>query len=186
MNLVNDIKKLLITMVLLLSITCFTQAQGNRSINQTIYSNLYSTNIPATIILTSNSTLSLPSFASTTDLENGLESSALNLVVQSNVNWKLTTEIGVITFVPNADSPALINSPLTFANFTFATTSANDLSFGAFTPFDINSQAVTNTGILGDATVTGNTLNLKLEIIPGYEVNPANYTVPIIMTLSAQ
>ncbi|MBA4411438.1 MAG: hypothetical protein C0397_18715 [Odoribacter sp.] len=102
------------------------------------------------------------------------------------MNWKLTTEIGVITFVPNADSPALINAPLTFANFKFASTSVNDLSSGAFTPFDINSQAVTNTGILGNETVTGNTLNLKLKIIPGYEVNPANYTVPVIMTLSAQ
>lgn len=41
------------------------------------------------------------------------------------------------------DSPALILSPLTFANFTFATTSANDFVFGTFTPFNINFQAVT-------------------------------------------
>ncbi len=161
-------------------------AQGNRNINQTIYSNLYSTQIEPTLILSSSSTLTLPSFTSAVELENGLESSALNLVVQANVNWKLTTEIGVVTFVPNGDSPALINSPLTFANFTFATTAANNLVFGAFTPFNINFQAVTKTGILGNQNVAGNTFNLKLKITPGYEVDPANYTVPIIMTLSGQ
>ena len=176
-------------LVILILIHCgyFTAiAQGNRNITQTIYSNLYSTNISATLILSSNSTLTLPSFSSTTDLENGLESSALNLIVQSNVNWKLTTEVGAITFVPNADSPALILSPLTFANFTFATSTLNDFSFGSFTPFNINFQAVTKTGTLGDQTNPGNQFNLKLKIIPGYEVDPANYTVPIIMTLSGQ
>lgn len=179
-------KKGLILLLLTQISVLTTFAQGNRNINQTIYSNLYSTSISPTLILSSNSTLTLPSFTNSTDLENGLESSALNLVVQSNVNWKLTTEIGVITFVTNADSPALIRSPLTFANFTFATTSANDFVFGTFTPFNINFQAVTKVGTLGNETITGNTFNLKLKITPGYEVDPANYTVPIIMTLSGQ
>ncbi|MDP3642943.1 MAG: hypothetical protein Q8S54_07090 [Bacteroidota bacterium] len=179
-------KKALI-FILFLQLSALTAlAQGNREINQTIYSNNYSLTISPTIVLTSTSTLSLPSFASTSDLENGLESSAIHLVVQSNMNWKLTTEIGAITAAPNADSPALINSPLTFANFTFATTSVDDANFGTFNPFNINFQAVTKTGILGDATVTGNTFNLKLKIIPGYEVDPANYTIPFIMTLSGQ
>lgn len=161
-------------------------AQGNRNINQTIYSNQYSTTIDPTLILTSSSTLTLPSFTNASELENGLESSPINLVVQANVNWKLTTEIGVITYTPNGDSPALINSPLTFANFTFSTTNANDLVFGNFTPFNINFQAVTKTGTLGNQAVAGNTFNLKLKITPGYEVDPANYTVPIILTLSGQ
>lgn len=168
----------------LLAITAM--AQGNRNINQTIFSNLYSTEIEPTLILSSNSTLTLPSFTTASQLENGLESSAINLVVQSNVNWKLTTEIGAVTYVPNSDSPTLINSPLTFANFTFATTNANDQVFGPFTPFNINFQAVTKTGTLGNENVAGNTFNLKLKIIPGYEVDPANYTVPIILTLSGQ
>lgn len=179
-------KKGLLIMVILQVLVLAAAAQGNRNVNQTIYSNLYSTNISPTLILTSNSTLTLPSFTSASELENGLESSALNLVVQSNVNWKLTTEIGVITFTPNSDSPALINSPLTFANFTFATSAANDLVFPAFTPFNINFQAVTKVGSLGNENVPGNTFNLKLKITPGYEVDPANYTVPIIMTLSGQ
>ncbi|WP_411275390.1 hypothetical protein, partial [Daejeonella sp.] len=103
-------------------------AQGNRNVNQTIYSNQYSTTIDPTLILSSTSTLTLPSFTNANELENGLETSPINLLVQSNVNWKLTTEIGVITFVPNGDSPALINSPLTFANFTYSTTNANNLA----------------------------------------------------------
>ncbi|MES2875073.1 MAG: hypothetical protein V4708_15205 [Bacteroidota bacterium] len=161
-------------------------AQGNRRIDQTIYSNQYSTTIDPTLILSTSSSLSLPSFTNASELENGLESSPINLVVQSNVNWKLTTEIGVVTFIPNGDSPSLINSPLTFANFKFATTSANDLVFGPFTPFDINFQAVTKTGTLGNEFVSGNTFKLKLKITPGYEVDPANYTIPIILTLSGQ
>lgn len=161
-------------------------AQGNRNINQTIYSNQYSTIINPYLELSSSSTLTLPSFTNASELENGLESSPINLAVDANVNWKLTTEIGVITYVPNGDSPALINSPLTFANFTFSTTNANDLVFGNFTPFNINFQAVTKTGTLGNQAVAGNTFNLKLKITPGYEVDPANYTVPIILTLSGQ
>jgi hypothetical protein len=177
--------------ILLLYITlCFgvipALAQGNRRINQSIFSNLYSTQIEPTLILSSSSTLTLPSFTNASQLESGLETSAINLVVQSNVNWKLTTEIGVITSVPNGDSPVLINSPLTFSNFTFSTTNANDLVFGPFTPFNINFQAVTKTGTLGNQNVAGNTFNLKLKITPGYEVDPANYTVPVIMTLSGQ
>lgn len=161
-------------------------AQGNRNVNQTIYSNQYSTTIDPTLILSTSSSLTLPSFTNASQLENGLESTPINLVVQSNVNWKLTTEIGVVTFVPNSDSPSLINSPLTFANFTFSTTSANDMVFGPFTPFNINFQAVTKTGTLGNQAVSGNTFHLKLKITPGYEVDPANYTVPIILTLSGQ
>lgn len=161
-------------------------AQGNRNVNQTIYSNQYSTTIDPTLILSSSSTLTLPSFTTASQLESGLESSPINLIVQANVNWKLTTEIGVITFLPNGDSPALINSPLTFANFTFSTTSTNDLVFGGFIPFNLNFQAVTKTGTLGNQTVSGNTFNLKVKITPGYDVDPANYTVPIIMTLSGQ
>lgn len=179
-------KKGLILLLLIQVSVLAAFAQGNRNINQSIYSNLYSTNISPTLILSSNSTLTLPSFTSASELENGLESSALNLVVQSNVNWKLTTEIGVITYVPNSDSPALITSPLTFANFTFSTSSANDLVFPGFTPFNINFQAVTKIGTLGNENVPGNTFNLKLKITPGYEVDPANYTIPIIMTLSGQ
>jgi hypothetical protein len=162
------------------------QEGGNRQISQVIYSNQYSTTIDPAIILSSNSTFTLPSFANTTDLENGLETSAINLMVQSNVNWKLTTEIGVITFSPTPESPAIITSPLTFENFTFATTVGNDLSFGSFTPFNINFQAVTKTGGLGDENVAGNRFNIKLKITPGYEVDPAIYTVPVIMTLSNQ
>ena len=161
-------------------------AQGNRNVNQTIYTNQYSTTIDPTMVLTSSSALTLPSFTNASELENGLESSPINLVVQSNVDWKLTTEIGVITYIPNADSPALINSPLTFANFTFSTTNANDFVFGGFTPFNINFQAVTKTGPFGSQSKPGNTFNLKLKITPGYEVDPANYTVPIILTLSGQ
>ena len=167
-------------------VTSSAMAQGNRNINQTIYSNLYSTEISPTLILSSSSTLTLPSFANASELENGLESSPINLVIQANVNWKLTTEIGTVTYVPNSDSPTLINSPLTFANFEFATSNANNLVFGPYTPFNINFQAVTKTGILGDENVSGNTFNLKLKITPGYEVDPANYTVPIILTLSGQ
>ena len=161
-------------------------AQGTRNINQTIYSNQYSTTIDPTLILTSSSALTLPSFTNAIQLENGLESSHINLAVQSNVNWKLTTEIGIVTFIPNSDSPALIKSPLTFENFLFSTSSTNDLVFAPFTPFNINFQAVTKTGTLGNQTVSGNTFNLKLKITPGYEVDPANYTVPIILTLSGQ
>ena len=171
-------------------ILCFgvlqAAAQGNRNVNQTIYSNQYSTTIDPTLILSTSSTLTLPSFTNASELENGLESSPINLIIQSNVNWKLTTEIGVITYVPNGDSPALINSPLTFANFTYATTNANDFVFGGFTPFNLNFQAVTKTGTLGGQAVSGNTFHLKLKITPGYEVDPANYTVPIILTLSGQ
>ncbi|MGB4400662.1 MAG: hypothetical protein WBJ10_14915 [Daejeonella sp.] len=160
-------------------------AQGNRNINQTIYSNQYSTTIEPLLVLSSSSTLTLPSFTNASELENGLESSPINLAIGANVNWKLTTEIGVITYVLNGDSPALINSPLTFANFTFSTTDVNDV-FLPFTPFNINFQAVTKTGTLGNPAVSGNTFNLKLKITPGYEVDPAYYTVPIILTLSGQ
>lgn len=160
-------------------------AQDNRTINQTIYSNLYETIISPTLVITSSSTLTLPSFASTTDLENGLESSVINIVVESNVDWKLTTEIGSITFTTNADSPAQITSPLTFVNFELATTDANNLTFGAYKTYGINFSD-TKVGILGDGAVSGNTFNLKLRITPGYEVDPANYTVPFMMTITPQ
>lgn len=162
------------------------QAQGNRNINQTIHSKLFSTEISPTIILSSSSSLSLPNFTNSTDVENGLESSPINVMVVSNVNWKLTTEIGVITFMRNTDSPALINSPLTFANFAYASTRANDLFYGSFIPFNIASQAVTKVGPLGNETTPQNTFNLKFKITPGNQVDPAAYTVPVIMTLSNQ
>jgi hypothetical protein len=46
--------------------------------------------------------------------------------------------------------------------------------------------AYVKAGVQGNIQKTGNTFNLKFKIIPGFEVDPASYTIPLIYTLSAQ
>jgi hypothetical protein len=131
--------------------------------------------------------ITIGSFNTQAELETGQETSAIRFVIKSNKDWKLATEIGTITASPLAGGagPANITSPLTFNNFKYYTTPSDNGIYENMISFP-GPVAYVKTGGKGNIQKVGNIFNLKLRIIPGYEVDPAEYTIPIIYTLSAQ
>ncbi|MDP3642944.1 MAG: hypothetical protein Q8S54_07095 [Bacteroidota bacterium] len=167
MTLVNDIKKLLITM-LLLSITCFTQAQ-------------MTADVPVFVdIQLESGAITVPSFAGLSDLTNGLLTSAVLFKVKANNDWKVDTEIGSIISTPVPGGPPSIDHPLTFSNFSYMVSPDQD---------DVYNPAVVFTSTLA-TILTGvkqgydKKFSVKFKITPGLSVDPAAYTIPIIYTIS--
>ena len=147
-----------------------------------------SSNITASINLAvTTGAITISPFNTQSEIEAGLETSAVRFVIKSNKDWKLVTEIGTITANPLAGGagPATITSPLSYNNFKYYTSSADNDLYSNMISFP-GPLAQIKTGVKGNIQKTGNTFNLKFKIIPGFEVDPAVYTIPIIYTLSAQ
>lgn len=147
-----------------------------------------SSNIPGSMALTvTTGAITIAPFLTQFELEGGLETSNVRFTIKSNKDWKLATEIGTITSTPLAGGagPATITSPLTYNHIKYYTTAADNEIYSNMTPFP-GPVVHVKTGFQGNDQKTGNTFNLKFKIIPGFEVDPASYTVPLIYTLSAQ
>lgn len=172
----------LIIYLLILTASAAKAQQGN-FINKSGNSN-----IAASINLAiTTGAITIAPFNTQSEIESGLETSTVRFVIKSNKDWKLATEIGVITANPLAGGagPATITSPLTFNHIKYYTTPADNELYSNITAFS-GPIANIKTGFKGNVQKYGNTFNLKFKIIPGFEVDPAIYTIPIIYTLSAQ
>lgn len=175
-------KKLIFLLSMLMLVNLASAQQGN-FINRS-----GSSNIPGSMSMeVTSGAITIAPFITQFDLEGGLETSAVRFTIKSNKDWKLATEIGAITSNPLAGGagPASITSPLTYNHFRFYTTAADNEIYSNMTAFP-GAIAYVKTGFKGNIQKSGNTFNLKFKIIPGFEVDPASYTIPLIYTLSAQ
>lgn len=131
--------------------------------------------------------ITIAPFLTQNEIEGGLETSNVRFTIKSNKDWKLATEVGTITAnpLPGGAGPAVITSPLTFNHIKYYTTPSDNEVYSNMISFP--SQVVhVKTGTKGNSQKTGNTFNLKFKIIPGFGVDPAIYTIPLVYTLSAQ
>ncbi len=147
-----------------------------------------SSNIPGSMGMSVTSgAITIAPFITQFDLEGGLETSTVRFTIKSNKDWKLATEIGTITSNPlsGGAGPVSITSPLTYNHIKYYTTAEDNQIYSNMTSFP-GPVAYVKTGFKGNVQKAGNTFNLKFKIIPGFEVDPATYTVPLIYTLSAQ
>lgn len=163
--------------------TTVAKAQQGNFINKS-----GSSNIPGSMNLTiTTGAITIAPFITQSEIETGLETSTVRFTIKSNKDWKLATEIGTITANPLAGGagPAAITSPLTYNHIKYYTTPADNEIYSNMSSFP-GPIANIKTGVKGNIQKIGNTFNLKFKIIPGFEVDPATYTIPIIYTLSAQ
>ena len=121
--------------------------------------------------------ITVPSFASSSDLQNGLETSEVRFQLKTNVDWKVVTEIGTIVSTPVPAGPATILHPLTYSNFKYAVANGND-PYGTMTPF------TSTTAIVNSGEQQEKKFRIKFRITPGFSVDPAAYTIPITYTIS--
>lgn len=130
--------------------------------------------------------ITIAPFVTQSEIEAGLETSAVGFAIKSNKDWKLATEVGTITAspLPAGAGPANITSPLTYQHIKYYTTASDNGVYSNMTSFP-SPIANIKTGVKGNVQKTGNTFNLKFKIISGFEVDPGTYTIPIIYTLSA-
>ena len=176
-------KRLIFILLLSMFLTSIVKAQQGNFVEKS-----GSSSITASINLEITSgSITISPFNTESDIEIGLETSAVRFVIKSNKDWKLATEIGLITAIPLAsgDGPANITSPLSYTNIEYSTTSTDNDLYNNVVSFQ-SSIANIKTGVKGNIGKIGNTFNLKFRITPGYEVDPAKYTIPIIYTISAQ
>ncbi len=168
MNTVYDIKKLLATAILLVTWLCVAQAQ-------------MSAGVPVFVdIELESGAITVPSFASGTDLTNGLETSVVRFKIKSNKDWKVDTEIGTIISTPVPNGPATILNPLTYSNFSYIVSpNQNDV----YDPPVVFSSALV-TVLTGTKTGSDKRFGIKFRITPGFSVDPAAYTIPIIYTIT--
>lgn len=176
-------KRLLFILSLLMFVTSAAKAQQGNLVNKSGSSNI----IASINLAITSGAISISPFNTQSDIEAGLETSAVRFVIKSNKDWKLTTEIGAITADPLAGGagPASITSPLSYTNIKYYTTLADNNLYSNMVSFP-SPIANVKTGVKGNINKTGNTFNLKFRITPGYEVDPGIYTIPIIYTISAQ
>lgn len=147
-----------------------------------------SSNIPGSMNLAvTTGAITIAPFVSQSEIEMGLETTNVRFTIKSNKDWKLATEIGTITANPlsGGAGPAAITSPLTYNHIKYYTSSADNEIYSNMNSFPGTIVHV-KTGLKGNIQKAGNTFNLKFKIIPGFEVDPATYTIPLIYTLSAQ
>ncbi len=147
-----------------------------------------SSNIPGSMNLTvTTGAITIAPFLTQIEIESGLETSNVRFTIKSNKDWKLATEIGTITSNPLAGGagPATITSPLTYNHIKYYTTTTDNEVYSNMNSFP-SPMVHVKTGLKGNIQKAGNTFNLKFKIIPGFEVDPATYTIPLIYTLSAQ
>lgn len=168
MNLVNSIKKLLITLVLMVSIISFVQAQMNAGVPVFVDIELES------------GAITVPSFSNGTDIQNGLETSEVEFKVKANSDWRVDTEIGTIISTPVPNGPQTISNPLTYSNISYLVSpTQNDV----YNPAVVFSSSLV-TILTGTKSGTDKRFSVKFKITPGFSVNPAAYTIPIIYTIS--
>lgn len=175
-------KSLIFLLSILLFATVANAQQGN-FINKSGGSNIQgSMNLTVT-----SGAITIAPFLTQFEIEAGLETSAVRFTIKSNKDWKLATEIGTITSNPLAGGagPASITSPLTFNHIKYYTTASDNEVYSNMNSFP-GSMVHVKTGVKGNSQKAGNTFNLKFKIIPGFEVDPATYTIPLIYTISAQ
>lgn len=176
-------KRLIFILSLLMIITFAANAQQGNFVSIKGYSN-----ITASINLAiTTGAITISPFNTQSEIESGLETSAVRFVIKSNKDWKLATEIGTITANPLAGGagPATITAPLSYTNIKYYTTVADNNLYSNMVSFP-GPIANVKTGVKGNIQKAGNTFNLKFRITPGFEVDPGIYTIPIIYTLSAQ
>ncbi len=175
--------KRLIILLSILSLVTLAKAQQGNFINKSGSSNILGS---MTLSITTGA-ITIAPFNTQSEIESGLETSAVRFVIKSNKDWKLATEIGAITSNPLAGGagPATITSPLTYNHIKYYTTPMDNQLYSNMYTFP-GPIAHIKTGFKGNIEKSGNTFNLKFKIIPGFEVDPATYTIPIIYTLSAQ
>lgn len=170
MNLVNSIKKLLITLVLMVSIISFVQAQMNAGVPVFVDIELES------------GAITVPSFANGTDLTNGLETSAVRFKIKANADWRVDTEIGTIISTPVPNGPSTILHPLTYNHLSYI---VSPLQNDVYDPGVIFSSALV-TILTGTKSGADKRFSVKFKITPGFSVDPAAYTIPLIYTISPQ
>ncbi|MDP3642945.1 MAG: hypothetical protein Q8S54_07100 [Bacteroidota bacterium] len=176
-------KRLIFMLLALAFITSAANAQQGNFVNKSGSSNI----IASINLAITSGAITIPPFNTQSDIDVGLETSAVRFVIKSNKDWKLVTEIGTITANPLAGGagPATITAPLSYTNIKYYVTPADNFLYSNIVSFP-GSIANVRTGVKGNIQKTGNTFNLKFRIIPGYEVDPGVYTIPIIYTLTAQ
>lgn len=168
MNLAHSIKKLLATVTLLVTGLCYAEAQMNAGIPVFVDIELES------------GAITVPSFSNGTDLTNGLETSVVRFKIKANKDWKVDTEIGTIVSTPIPNGPSTILNPLTYSNFSYIVSPDQNNTFNP--PVAFSSSLVTV--LTGTKTGTDKRFSIKFKITPGFSVDPAAYTIPIIYTIS--
>lgn len=170
MNLAHSIKKFLLTVTLLVTVICCAKAQ-------------MSAGIPVFVdIELESGAITVPSFASGTDLTNGLETSVVRFKIKANKDWKVDTEIGTIVSTPIPNGPSTILNPLTYNNFSYILSPNQDNTYNPPVAFS----APLVTVLTGTKTGTDKRFSIKFKITPGFSVDPAAYTIPIIYTISPE
>lgn len=124
--------------------------------------------------------ITVPSFASGADLTNGLETSVVRFKIKANADWRVDTEIGTIISTPVPNGPQTILHPLTYSNFTYLVSPAQD---NVYNPGVVFSSSLV-TILTGTKSGTDKRFSVKFKITPGFSVDPAAYTIPIIYTIS--
>lgn len=154
-------------MALLLSVICFAQAQMTAE-------------VPAVMdIQLESGDITVPSFTSESQITGGIETSIVRFILNANVEWKLSVEIGTIIATPMSSGPAAIEHPLTYTNFSYIISP---------TEIDVYNEAVvfpsTLVTILTGTLIEDKRFSLKFLITPTFSVEPAAYTIPIIYTIT--
>lgn len=126
--------------------------------------------------------ITVPSFSSGSDLTNGLETSVVRFKIKANNDWKVDTEIGTIVSTPIPNGPQTITNPLTFNNFSYILSPNQNNTYNP--PVVFSSSLVTV--LTGTKSGSERKFGIKFKITPGFSVNPAAYTIPIIYTISPQ
>ena len=124
--------------------------------------------------------ITVPSFASGTDIENGLETSDVLFKIKANADWRVDTEIGTIISTPVPNGPATITNPLTYSRISYLVSPTQNNVYGA--PVQFTSALVTV--LTGTKSGSDKRFSIKFKITPGFFVDPAAYTIPIIYTIS--
>ena len=170
MTLTYSIKKLLVTATLVVTGLCYVQAQMTAGVPVFVDIELES------------GAITVPSFSNGTDLTNGLETSVVRFKVKANRDWKVDTEIGTIVSTPIPNGPTTILHPLTYSNFRFMLSPDQNDTFNPPVPFSTSLVTV----LTGTKTGVDKKFSIKFKITPGFSVDPAAYTIPIIYTISPQ
>lgn len=124
--------------------------------------------------------ITVPSFTNGTELTNGLETSVVRFKVKANADWRVDTEIGTIISTPVPNGPQTILNPLTYNNFHYIVSPDQNDIYNA--PVAFSSALVTI--LSGTKSGTDKRFSVKFKISPGFSVDPASYTIPIIYTIS--
>jgi hypothetical protein len=163
-------KKLLTTVTVIVTGLCFAQAQ--MSFGVPVFVDIELESGPITV----------PSFSNGTELTNGLETSVVRFKIRANRDWKVDTEIGTIISAPVPNGPATILHPLTYSNFSYIVSPNQNHSYNSAVPFSSSIVTV----LTGGRTGSDKRFSIKFKITPGFSVDPAAYTIPIIYTISPE